>query len=560
MTTPSWWQDAVCYQVYPRSFADSNGDGIGDLPGLIEKLDYLQWLGITAIWVSPFFPSPQFDVGYDVSNYRDVDPDYGTLEDFDRLIAEAHQRGIKILLDLVLNHTSDQHQWFQESRASVDNPYHAWYVWRAGKNGGPPNDWESLFGGSAWEYDATIGQYYYHYFFKEQPDLNWRNPAVKQRMFDEVRFWLDRGVDGFRLDAIGAIYEDPALPDANVDVGLEELFLNWTLGVLEGTTEQFRAKIRYQDDLPENHQVMKDLRELIDEYDDRVLLGETDDVRYYGDGHDELHSVFNFDVLRLQPEENLHAAKIRQTVANRLKILPSAGAWECNTLGNHDRTRSFTFYGHNQARYQVALAMMMFLQGTPVIYNGEEIGMSDYLMPDLALFRDNFGVWIYNILQEKRQFDHAEALHYGNVMGRDKCRTPMQWENAPNAGFSPENVSTWLPINPNYADGVNVADQRDNEKSKLHYLRNIIAVRQAHEALRHGAIDLLKTENVLSFWRTTADQRCLVALNMSDKLQTLKLASPSLNIIFSSHERANQPDDLSNLMLQPYEVYIGLSE
>lgn len=558
MTTPQWWKDAVCYQVYPRSFADSNDDGIGDLPGLIDKLDYLQWLGITAIWISPFFPSPQFDVGYDVANYRDVDSDYGTLADFDRLLTEAHQRDIRILLDLVLNHTSDQHQWFKDSRSAVDNPYHNWYVWREGQDGGPPNDWESLFGGSAWEYDETIGKYYYHYFFKEQPDLNWRNPEVKQRMFDEVRFWLDRGVDGFRLDAIGAIYEDPNLTNSNVDVGLEELFLNWTLGVLEGTTEQFRAKIRYQDDLLENHGVMQELRALIDEYDDRVLLGETDDVKYYGNGQNELHSVFNFDILRFDSKQNLNAINIRQKLVDRQPRVPS-GVWECNTLGNHDRTRSFTFYGHNRARYEVALAMLMFLRGTPVIYNGEEIGMSDLLMPDLETFRDNFGVWIYHILQEKRKFDHPEALHYGNAMGRDKCRTPMQWEDAPNAGFASENTVTWLPVNQNYSEGINVAAQRTDDTSILHYLRTLIQIRQSHDALRHGEIDLLDTGNVLSFWRRNDVHQYLVALNMSDGAQTLALSSAQIHLIFSNNkDRPNKADNLAELVLDPYEVYVGM--
>ncbi len=557
MTTPKWWTDAVCYQVYPRSFADGNGDGIGDLPGVIEKLDYLQWLGITVIWLSPFFPSPQFDVGYDISNYHDVDPDYGTLADFDRLIAEAHQRGIRVLLDLVLNHTSGQHEWFQQSRLGKDNPYHDWYVWRKGKNGGPPNDWESIFGGSAWQYDETLDQYYYHYFFKEQPDLNWRNPKVKQRMFDEVRFWLERGVDGFRLDAIGAIYENPDLPDANVDVGLEELFLNWTMGVLEGTTEKFRAKIRYQDDLPENHSLMIALRDLINQYDDRILLGETDDPLYYGDGVNELHSVFNFDILRLHENEIFQASKIRQKLAARAKLLPD-GAWECNTVGNHDRTRSFTFYGDERSRYQVALAMVTFLRGTPVFYNGEEIGMTDYLMQEIEWFKDNLGVWIYGVLQLKRQLPAEKALAFANIMGRDKCRTPMQWQNAPNGGFSPADVTTWLPVNPNYAKGVNVAEQRENADSVLHYFRRLIQVRQSHEALRQGEIELLDMDNVLCFWRKTPQQHCFVALNMSNQPTTLRLKKRAVRPIFSTHPRSGEQDNLASLKLQPYEVYVGV--
>ncbi len=559
MTTPKWWTNAVCYQVYPRSFADGNGDGIGDLLGIIEKLDYLQWLGVTVIWISPFYPSPQFDVGYDISNYHDIDPDYGTLADFDRLIAEAHKRGIRVLLDLVLNHTSDQHDWFQQSRLGKDNPYHDWYVWRSGKNGGPPNDWESIFGGSAWEYDETLDQYYYHYFFKEQPDLNWRNPEVKQRMFDEVRFWLDRSVDGFRLDAIGAIYEDPGLPDAHVDVGLEELFLNWTMGVSEDTTKQFRAKIRYQDDLPENHGLMKALRALIDTYDDRILLGETDDPRYYGDGTNELHSVFNFDILRFQKHENLQASQIRQKLADRAKLLPK-GAWECNTVGNHDITRSFTFYGDDRNRHQVALAMVTLLRGTPVFYYGEEIGMADYLMQEIEWFKDNLGIWIYGVLQLKRQLSSEKALTFANIMGRDKCRTPMQWRNAPNAGFSPADITTWLPVNPNYTEGINVEEQRENPDSTLNYLRRLIQVRQAHEALRDGELVMLDTEDVLSFWRKTPHQSCFIALNMSNQPTTLQLENQAVRPIFSTHARSSESDHLAAFKLHPYEVYIGIQE
>ncbi|MCB9436532.1 MAG: alpha-glucosidase [Anaerolineales bacterium] len=557
MTTPSWWKDAVCYQIYPRSFADANGDGIGDLRGIIDKLDYLQWLGVTVLWLSPFFPSPQFDVGYDISDYRDVDPDYGSLDDFDHLLAAAHQRGIRVLLDLVLNHTSDQHEWFQQSRLGPDNPYHDWYIWREGRDGGPPNDWESIFGGSAWQYDETVGQYYYHYFFKEQPDLNWRNPVVKQRMFDEVRFWLDRGVDGFRLDAIGAIYEDPDLPDAEVNVGLEEIFLNWTMGVLEGTTEAFRQKIRYQDDLPENHGLMKALRELIDTYEDRVLLGETDDPRYYGNGVDELHSVFNFDILRFHPDENFDASQIRQKLLERQPRLPD-GVWECNTLSNHDRSRSFSFYGEHPARYRVALAMAVLLHGTPVIYNGEEIGMGDYPMQDISWFKDNLGVWIYRVLQQKRQIGQEEALMFANIMGRDKCRTPMQWANMPNGGFSPSGVQTWLPVNPNYAVGVNVAEQEQDPESVLHYVRRLIAVRQNHKALRRGVIRFVEHTTVLAFWREIADQRCLVALNMSDEAVTVQLDAQAGKFVFGTHAHSAE-DNLAALVLQPYEVYVGIA-
>lgn len=561
MTVPDWWLDAICYQIYPRSFADANGDGIGDLPGIRAKLDYLQALGVTALWISPFFPSPQFDVGYDVADYRGVDPAYGTLADFDALLSEAHQRGMKVLLDLVLNHSSDQHEWFQQAISSRDNPYHDWYVWAAGKDGGPPNDWESIFGGSAWEYVPALDLYYYHYFFREQPDLNWRNPALRQRMFDEVRFWLDRGVDGFRLDAIGAIFEDPDLPNANVDVGLEEIFLNWTMGVLDGTTERFMEKVRYQDDLPENHSVMKALRQVVDEYPGRVLLGETDDVRYYGNGEDELHSVFNFDILRVPQEKRLHAPTLREIIQRRLPNVPS-GVRECNTIGNHDRHRSASFYAaglsaaEDEARYRLALALVAFLEGTPVYYNGEEIGMSDLLMPDIDSFRDNLGVWVYHALQERRGLSQEEALHYANIMGRDKCRTPMQWADAPNAGFCPPDVTPWLPVNPDYAQGVNVATQESAKDSTLHYFRNLLKTRQRSIALRRGRQQLLESGAVFAFWRRHEVQQVLVLLNMSAEAQTLHQKAQPATVLFGSHRPVGSQTTLAALVLAPYEVCV----
>jgi alpha-glucosidase len=337
MPTPPWWQDAICYQVYPRSFADGNADGIGDLPGLIEKLDYLKWLGVNALWISPFYPSAQVDWGYDISDYTQVHPDYGTLGDVEHLIVAAHQRGLRILLDMVLNHTSDQHGWFQESKSSRASPYRDWYIWRNGQNGGPPNDWESIFGGSAWTLDEATGQYYYHYFFPEQPDLNWRNPTVKQALFDAMRFWLDRGVDGFRLDAIGCLFEAEDLRNSDTP-GARGVFENW---------EVMKAKTRFQVNQPEIHPLLQAMRALIDSYGDRILLGETDDMALYGDGQTELHSVFNFSL-----SERLEADYLRQVLADRLAQLPP-GAWECHTVGNHDRRRSYTFFSdgrHDELR------------------------------------------------------------------------------------------------------------------------------------------------------------------------------------------------------------------
>lgn len=524
MPAPRWWQDAICYQIYPRSFADSNGDGIGDVPGLIARLDYLKWLGVTALWISPFYPSAQIDWGYDVSDYIGVHPDYGTLAEVERLIAEAHRRGLRILLDLVLNHTSDQHAWFQASKSSRANPYREWYVWRAGRADGPPNDWESIFGGPAWTLDEATGQYYYHFFFAEQPDLNWRNPAVKAALFDVMRFWLDRGVDGFRLDAIGSLFEAEDLRDSRTGGSLEEMFINARRGVFDDW-ETMRAKIRHQMNQPEIHPLLQEMRALVDEYGDRVLLGESDDIALYGAGADELHSVFNFALI-----EKLEADYQRQVLLKRRAQLP-AGAWDCHTVGNHDRRRSYSFYSdgeHDELRARLALALVMFLPGTPVFYYGEEIGMRQSAPRRLEQMKDTFGTRFYHILRSRYGFEHAEALHIGaEVMGRDGCRTPMQWRNAPHAGFTLPAAEPWLPVNPNYAEGVNVDDQRAEPGSTLHYFRALAQVRQAHPALQRGTLRLLEdTGPVLAFWREHQSEHLLVVLNMSAEARTLALPAP----------------------------------
>ncbi len=344
MTELKWWQTAVFYQIYPRSFADGNGDGIGDFAGIIDKLDYLQDLGIDAIWLSPHFPSPQADCGYDISDYTDVAPEYGTLADFRRFLDGAHRRGIRVILDLVLNHTSDRHRWFLESRSSLDNPKRDWYIWRDGRNGGPPNNWESAFGGSAWQYDEGTGQYYYHFFLPEQPDLNWRNPEVKQAMWDAARFWLDMGVDGFRLDAISTIYERPDLPDHQGPRTLIELqsARDVAAGPLEADEQviaDWDMLFEHQVDQPGLHELMRELRSVLDEYEGhRVLVGESEDIRYHGSGGDELDLVFNFPLmkpLRLTP------ASVRANQQERLAALAQQceHAWPCNTLGNHDSPR-----------------------------------------------------------------------------------------------------------------------------------------------------------------------------------------------------------------------------
>jgi alpha-glucosidase len=565
MTNLKWWQKAVFYQIYPRSFADGNGDGIGDFVGIMERLDYLADLGVDALWLSPHFPSPQFDVGYDISDYTNVDPVYGTLDDFKRFLEGAHQRGMRVILDLVLNHTSHLHQWFIESRSGRDHPRRDWYIWRDGMNGGPPNNWYSPFGGSAWEYDPATGQYYYHFFLKEQPDLNWRNPEVKKAMWNAVRFWLDLGVDGYRLDAIGTIFENPAMPDQHSNMTEEELRRIFKRGFPDRPDKKLIElwELIYREQVEQNgvHQLMQELRKVIDEYPDRVLVGENDHVSYYGDGTNELHLVFNFPLMRT---DHLTPEWIRANQQIRLASLPP-GAWPCNTLNNHDATRVYTRFSDGQnddAIARIALALMLTLRGTPFLYNGEEIGMSDYQLDDIDLFRDPPAVWFYQgHVSDGILPNEALALAAGYT--RDRCRTPMQWSRAVNAGFSPEGVQTWLPINPSYAQGVNVADQQDDPESMLNFYKRMLHFRKQTPALIDGDYTTLHetSEDYFAFLRSgqNPEQTCMVILNLSDKSHTLKfdLASQDVRCLFSTHTIEAEPVSLEALKIAPYEVFIG---
>lgn len=420
MSRHRWWQRAVFYQIYPRSFADGNGDGIGDFPGMTARLDYLRDLGIDAIWLSPHYPSPFLDCGYDISDYTGVGPEYGTLADFTTFLHAAHERGIRVILDLVLNHTSDQHPWFQESRASRTNPKRDWYVWRDGKNGGPPNNWASIFGGSAWTHDPLTDQYFYRAFLKEQPDLNWRNPEVKQAMWDMVRFWLDLGVDGFRLDAIATIFEHADLPDQTLTASPDDVVDANMLSMAD-----YQQLMQFQIQQPGLHDVMQELRALIDTYpDDRVLVGEDELVAFHGTGDDELHLVFNFPLMRT---ERLLPAHIRANQTMRLSELPP-GAWPCNTLGNHDTPRVWSRYGdgmHDAERARLHLALLLTLKGTPFLYNGEEIGMTDLRLTSLDEIRDTAAITQYHLLTEKLGKTPADALAAVLATTRDRCRSPF---------------------------------------------------------------------------------------------------------------------------------------
>jgi alpha-glucosidase len=493
-----WWQEGIVYQIYPRSFADGDGDGVGDLRGIIAHLDYLNngspdSLGVDAIWLSPIYPSPAFDFGYDVSDYCAIDPLFGTLEDFDELVRQAHQRGIHIVMDLVLNHTSHLHPWFVESRAGRDNPKRGWYTWRDGRAPGrPPNNWQSVFGSPAWTWDEATGQHYLHSFLAEQPDLNWRNPETRRAIFDVVRFWLDRGVDGFRLDVADRYYKDAHLRDNPPKPGLRAYD---------------RQRRLYNIHQPETHQALQTLRQLLDEYPERMAVGEVEPERaasYYGNGSDELHLAFNFELLRCP----WRARCFHQTIAAWEQALPPA-AWPCWTLSNHDVTRHYSRYAagpQTESRARVAAALLLTLRGTPFLYYGEEIGMSQGRIP------------------RRQILDPPGRRYWPLYKGRDGARTPMQWDDSPHAGFSGGRpVEPWLPINPDYVQ-INAAAQHTDPGSLLNFYRRLIWLRRRSAALRHGHYRplLAHPTAALAFLRQTETQTVLVLLNFSR--HTVRLA------------------------------------
>jgi alpha-glucosidase len=525
-----WWQHAVFYEIYPRSFADSNHDGIGDLKGLTSKLDYLKDLGVDAIWITPCFPSPQVDFGYDVSDYENIDPMYGSLADFDMLAGEAKKRGIRIILDFVVNHTSDQHKWFLDSKSSRASKHRDWYIWRDGKGPGqPPNNWTSTFGGSAWRFDPTTNQYYYHYFYAEQPDLNWRNPAVQDAMFDVTRRWYKRGVSGFRLDAVDTLFEDPDLHDNPV---------------LPGTNafgDPIQVK-KYTTKLPEVHDALRELRKVTDEFNG-VLIGETwtTDIaelnKYYGEGHNELQLPMDFlftTVNKLSP------ADFRKQIA----AVDSASGWPTFVISNHDIVRSYDRYGDGQHNDQIAKLMAglyLTLRGTPIMYYGEEIGMKT--TPPI---------------RKEDVKDPIGRRGWPKEKGRDGERTPMQWDGSENAGFS--KAAPWLPV-PATAKTHNVADESKDPESILAFYKRVLKLRRTNKALLDGSYVPLNEndQNVLSYLRAYKDQAVLVALNMSGAEQKVNFQMSargfsSTKSLLATGKSAVKGDVVT---LEPYGVFIG---
>jgi len=532
-----WWQHAVFYEIYPRSFMDSNNDGIGDLNGIASKLDYLKSLGVDAIWITPCYPSPQIDFGYDVSDYENIDPMYGTLADFDRLQEAAKKRGIRIIMDFVMNHTSDQHAWFIDSRPSRTAAKRDWYMWHDGNaTGGPPNNWISTFGGSAWTLDAKTGQYFYHYFYAQQPDLNWRNPAVHDAMFDVTRWWYKRGVAGFRLDAVDTLFEDPALRDNPVLPGLNKF----------GDPNE---QDLYNTKLPGVHDVLRNLRKVADEHN-AVLIGETwtKDVnelkQYYGEHSDELQMPMDFLFTKV---DKLSPAEFRRQIA----AVDSAGGWPVFVLSNHDIVRSYVRYGdgkNNQAIAKLMAALYLTLRGTPIMYYGEEIGMENT-----------------DPVRKEDVKDPIGRVGWPQEKGRDGERTPMQWSDSANAGFT--RGTPWLPVPPSYKT-VNVASQLRNPTSILQTYRSLLALRHQNQTLLDGDYVALNQNdaNVLSYLRRYKNEAVLVVLNMSPQPQEVSFdlapqgfPAKSARTLLTTMAPGSKTTSLSHLSLKPFAVYIGAS-
>jgi len=515
-----WWQTGVIYQIYPRSFCDANGDGVGDLPGLRARLGYLHWLGVDAIWLSPIFRSPMRDFGYDISNYEDVDPLFGSLSDLDSLIADAHHLGLKVILDLVPNHTSSDHPWFLESRATRDNPKRDWYLWRDAKpDGAPPNNWLSAFGGSAWTWDETTQQFYYHAFLAEQPDLNWRNPEVRAALYSVMRFWLDRGVDGFRIDVLWHLIKDAALRDNPVNPEYTPALVPYEALLPVYSTDQ-----------PEVHEVVAEMRAVTDHYDDRVLIGEVylplrQLMAYYGQGGTGAHLPFNFQLVTLPWNARVIAAAISEYEG----ALPS-DAWPNWVLGNHDRPRIATRVGAAQAR--VAAILLLTLRGTPTLYYGDELGLPD---SEIA----------------PEQMADPQGKNVG--VSRDPQRAPMLWNSGPHAGFSA--AEPWLPLARDF-ERLSVEAEKSDPSSMLALHRRLLLLRRSEPALREGTyVPIACVGEVLAYRRELAQSRWLIVLNLDSEPADFVLENAGEIVLSSSGHLTGQCSP-GKLLLAPNDALV----
>ena len=514
-----WWKNSVVYQIYPRSFKDSNGDGFGDLKGIIEKLPYLQNLGIDVIWLSPVFDSPQDDNGYDISDYRDIMTEFGTLEDFDEMLAEAHKLGIKIVMDLVVNHSSDEHQWFVESRKSKDNPYRDYYIWREAKDGKEPNNWGSCFGGSAWEYDQTTDMYYLHMFSKKQPDLNWENPKLRQEVYDMMTWWGERGIDGFRMDVITMISKDQRFPD----------------GVVRGN-EKFGDSSPYVNNGPRVHEYLKEMNRKVLSHYDLITVGEAAGVtleeakKYANADGSELNMVFQFEHTGGGPEADNHYGKwdshkmplpVWKKILSRWQTGLEGKAWNSLFLSNHDQPRSVSWFGNDSEQYREISAKMLgtclhMMQGTPYVYQGEELGMCNAYFDQLEDYRDIESLNAYKELTETCGVSHEEMMGYLKRISRDNARTPMQWDDSANAGFT--TGTPWIKVNSNYKT-VNAKQQTTDPDSVFSYYKELIRLRHENDIIVYGEYELLEPQNeeLFIYTRSWNNEQLMVLCNFTEK-------------------------------------------
>ena len=552
-----WWKESVVYQIYPRSFCDSNGDGIGDLNGITSKLDYLKELGVDVIWLSPVYKSPNDDNGYDISDYQDIMDEFGTMEDFDRMLATAHEKGIKIMMDLVVNHTSDEHKWFIESRKSTDNPYRDYYIWRPAKEDGSlPNNWGSCFSGPAWEYDKTTDMYFLHLFSKKQPDLNWDNPVVRQEVFDMMNWWLEKGVDGFRMDVISLISkEQPELPDKEPGINGYATFNVSANG-------------------PHVHEYLQEMRQKALNNADTITVGECSGVtleeakKYARSDEKELNMVFQFEHMDVDSDEKAGKWTTRKMDLRDLKKILTRWqkglqdiAWNSLYWENHDQPRSVSRFGNDSDEYREISAKMLatcihMMQGTPYVYQGEELGMTNCPFNTLENFRDLESINAFHELTEQGKMTEEEMMAAIGYKGRDNARTPMQWDDSANAGFSGADATPWIMVNPNYTK-INAKDQVSREDSVFKYYQNLLNLRHESDLIVYGTDDLILDDDkdIYAYIRTLGDEKLIVYCNFSENTREVELPEEFTDgkILISNYNDAKVSEKIT---LRPYEAIV----
>ena len=549
-----WWKESVVYQIYPRSFCDSNGDGIGDLNGITSKFDYLKELGIDVIWLSPVYKSPNDDNGYDISDYQAIMDEFGTMEDFDRMLAAAHERGIKIMMDLVVNHTSDEHKWFIESRKSTDNPSRDYYIWRPAKEDGSlPNNWGSCFSGPAWEYDKTTDMYFLHLFSKKQPDLNWDNPAVRQDVFDMMNWWLKKGVDGFRMDVISLISKEPGLPDKEPGINGYATFNVSANG-------------------PHVHEYLQEMRQKALNNADTITVGECSGVtleeakKYARSDEKELNMVFQFEHMDVDSDEKAGKWTTRKMDLRNLKKILTRWqkglqdiAWNSLYWENHDQPRSVSRFGNDSDEYREISAKMLatcihMMQGTPYVYQGEELGMTNCPFNTLDNFRDLESINAFHELTEQGKMTEEDMMAAIGYKGRDNARTPMQWDDSAYAGFSTANP--WIMVNPNYTK-INAKDQINREDSVFKYYQKLIKLRHESELIVYGTYDLILDDDkdIYAYIRTLGDEKLIVYCNFSENTREVELPEEFTNgkVLISNYIDAKVNHKIT---LRPYEAIV----